>query len=83
MVEAGSFPVELDGDLDTIANNPFGGTLHGSFSAHPHVDPDTGEMHAICYDGQVQDAVRYVVVGVDGRVRRDEIDCRGAWPLDP
>ncbi len=72
LVEAGSFPVELDGDLNTIAHNPFGGTLHGSFSAHPHVDPDTGEMHAICYDAQVMDAVRYVVVGADGRVRRDQ-----------
>jgi carotenoid cleavage dioxygenase len=72
LVEAGSFPVELDGDLNTIAHNPFGGTLHGAFTAHPHMDPDTGEFHAICYDGQIPDTVRYVVVGTDGRVRRDE-----------
>jgi carotenoid cleavage dioxygenase len=72
LVEAGGFPVELDGDLNTVAHNPFEGTLRGAFTAHPHIDPDTGEMHAICYDAQVLDAVRYVVVGVDGRVRRDE-----------
>ncbi|WP_294535732.1 carotenoid oxygenase family protein [uncultured Rhodoblastus sp.] len=72
LVEAGGFPVEIDGDLETVAHNPFAGTLHGAFTAHPHVDPDTGEMHAICYDAQILDAVRYVVVGADGRVRRDE-----------
>jgi carotenoid cleavage dioxygenase len=29
-------------------------------------------MHAICYDGDVMDAVRYVVVGKDGRIRREQ-----------
>ena len=72
LVEAGGFPVELDGDLGTVAHNPFGGTLHGSFSAHPHLDPDTGEMHAICYEGRDQTTIRHVVVGRDGRVRREE-----------
>ena len=72
LVEAGAFPVEIDADLGTVAHNPFGGTLHGSFSAHPHLDPDTGEMHAICYEGRDQTTVRHVVVGRDGRVRREE-----------
>ncbi len=72
LVEAGPYPVEMDCELNTIAHNPFEGTLCGAFTAHPHIDPDTGEMHAICYDGAVQDAVRHVVVGIDGRVRRDE-----------
>ncbi len=72
VVEAGAFPVEIDADLGTVAHNPFGGTLHGSFSAHPHRDPDTGEMHAICYEGRDQTTIRHVVVGRDGRVRREE-----------
>jgi carotenoid cleavage dioxygenase len=72
LVEAGAFPVELDSDLNTIAHNPFEGTLRGAFTAHPKIDPDTGEIHAICYDAEIMDAVRYVVVGTDGRVRRDE-----------
>lgn len=72
LVEAGSFPVELDGDLNTVAHNPFDGSLHGSFSAHPHLDPATGELHAICYAGQDQTRIRHVVVGKDGRVRREE-----------
>lgn len=72
LVEAGGFPVEIDDELRTVAHNPFEGTLHGSFSAHPHRDPATGEMHAICYNGPDLDTIRHVVVGTDGRVRREE-----------
>jgi len=72
LVEAGGYPVEIDDDLDTVAHNPFGGTLKGSFSAHPHLDPATGEMHAICYSGPDLNAIRHVVVGRDGKVRREE-----------
>ena len=72
LVEAGAYPVELDEGLATVAHNPFEGTLRGSFSAHPHLDPASGEMHAICYHGPALDTVRHVVVGRDGRVRREE-----------
>jgi carotenoid cleavage dioxygenase-like enzyme len=72
LVEAGAYPVELDGHLETIAHRPFEGAPPSGFTAHPHVDPDTGEMHAICYDGQNFDAIRYVVVGKDGRIRREQ-----------
>jgi 8'-apo-carotenoid 13,14-cleaving dioxygenase len=72
LVEAGSYPVELDQELNTVAHNPFEGTLKGSFTAHPHLDPDTGELHAICYFGPDQTTIRHVVVGVDGKVRREE-----------
>lgn len=70
MVEAGPYPVELDSELDTIRHSDLDGTLGGSFTAHPHLDPDSGELHAICYDAKVLNRVRYVVVGADGRVRR-------------
>jgi 8'-apo-carotenoid 13,14-cleaving dioxygenase len=72
LVEAGSYPVEIGDDLQTVAHNPFEGTLHGSFSAHPHRDPDSGEMHAICYHGPDLTTIRHVVVGRDGKVRREE-----------
>ena len=72
LVEAGAYPVQLDRELGTVAHNPFEGTLEGSFSAHPHLDPDSGEMHAICYHGPDLQTVRHVVVGRDGRVRREE-----------
>jgi carotenoid cleavage dioxygenase len=71
VVEAGSFPVEVSGNLDEQRYNPFEGTLEGAFSGHPHHDPLTGEYHAIAYDGSIWDTVRHVVVSADGRVVRD------------
>ncbi len=71
MVEAGGCPVELTYELETVGRNDFNGTLPGAFTAHPKVDPDTGEMHAMVYAwAEWLDHVQYVVVGNDGRVRR-------------
>jgi 8'-apo-carotenoid 13,14-cleaving dioxygenase len=72
MVESGSYPVRIDGDLNTVAYDPFGGTLKGSFAAHPHLDPETGELHAICYNGRQPTKLRHVVVDRSGAVRREE-----------
>ncbi|MBK9432865.1 MAG: carotenoid oxygenase family protein [Sphingomonadales bacterium] len=72
IVEAGGFPVRIDAELNTIAHDPFGGTLHYAFSAHPHLDPDSGEMHAICYKGDVADTIWHVVVDASGKVIREE-----------
>ena len=72
LVEAGSYPVELSDALDVQAYNPFDGGLNGSFTAHPHRDPLTGEMHAICYEGLDPEVIRHVVVDRDGRVTREE-----------
>ena len=71
LVEAGSFPVELSDTLEEQCYNPCDGTLHGSFTGHPHRDPLTGEHHAVAYDGRIWDAVRHVVVSADGKVIRD------------
>lgn len=72
IVEAGGSPVELGRDLETMAHNPFDGTLSGPFSAHPHRDPDTGLYHAICYEGGPEGPVRHVVLGSDARVVREK-----------
>lgn len=72
VVEAGSFPVKLDEALNSVAHDPFGGSLTGSFSAHPHRDPDTEELHAVCYEADNPNEVRHVVVDPRGRVRREE-----------
>ncbi len=69
IVEAGNYPVLLDDELESIEANDFEGTLDGSFTAHPKRHPDTGELHAVNYFFG-WDFVRYVIVGVDGRVRR-------------
>jgi len=70
LVEAGTCPVELTYELDTVGRNDFYGTLPGGFTAHPKLDPSTGEMHAMAYAwAEWMDHVQYVVVGTDGRVR--------------
>ena len=71
LVEANSFPVELDGNLDSVAYSDFGGGLTGSFTAHPHQCPDTGEYHAICYEGPSQDTIRHVAMDRHGKVLRE------------
>lgn len=73
LVEAGGCPVKVDEELNTIAYDPFSGTLRGgSFSAHPHLDTRTGELHAICYSAENLTEIRHVVVDADGKVRREE-----------
>lgn len=71
MVEAGPCPVELTYELETIGRSDFDGTLPGAFTAHPKVDPESGEMHAMVYAwAQWLDHVQYVVVAPDGKVSR-------------
>lgn len=72
LVEAGCCPVEFGETLDNQTYNPFDGSLKGSFAAHPHRDPRTGEHHAICYEGNDPDTITHVVVDAAGRVVREE-----------
>ena len=72
IVEAGGKPVELNYQLDTIAHNPFDGTLAGAYTAHPHHDPATGETHAITYKGDTPTKVWHVVLDKDAHVIREE-----------
>ncbi len=71
LVESGGTPVEIGETLETLTYTDFGGGLHGGFAAHPHIDPLTGEMLAICYDADRLDALRYVAVTPDREVRRE------------
>ncbi|MFP3902592.1 MAG: carotenoid oxygenase family protein [Acidimicrobiia bacterium] len=70
LVEAGSQPVELTYELDPVGPCDLDGTLTGSFSAHTHRDPATGDLHAVTYHWS-WDHIRHVVVGPDARVRRE------------
>lgn len=71
LVEASAYPVELTDTLETKAHNPFDGTLSGSYTAHPHRDPLTGESHAITYDAMAPTEVRHVVLSAESAVIRE------------
>ena len=78
VVEAGAPPVELTDELDTVGPTDLGGTLEHPYSAHPKLDPATGELHSVAYHWAWGDRVQYQVVGVDGRVRHTaDIPTRG------
>lgn len=70
IVEAGSSPALLDGNLETRAYTDFGGELTAPYSAHPHQDPLSGEFHAITYDAMIPDRVWHVVLSPAGKVIR-------------
>ena len=70
--EAGSpHEVKLP-NLETIKLEDFNGELEYPFSAHPKVDPDTGEMMACCYSLPVAPHVKYFVINKDGKIVHEE-----------
>ena len=79
LVEAGTMPVELDEELNTIGSCDFDGTVTGGYTAHPKLDPVTGELHAVSYSFVRGNRVRYTVIGADGRARRSvEVEVTGS-----
>ena len=71
LVEAGARPVELTYELDTLEHCDLGGTLPNGYTAHPKVDPATGDLHALAYHWALPH-LQYVVIGPDARVRQVE-----------
>lgn len=71
LVEAGAYPVEMDAELNTLRHGLFDSPLNAAFTAHPHVDPDSGELHAICYDPLTPGKARYLRIGKSGQLVRN------------
>lgn len=69
LAEAGCLPMLLSYELETEARSNFAATMGDAFTAHPRVDPVTGETHAVTYAHR-SDHVQYQVVTAEGLVHR-------------
>ena len=62
----GCIPYQLDLSLKTIMRDTFDDDINQGFSAHPHIDPATGRLHAVGYDVNADKAATHFVIEPDG-----------------
>jgi carotenoid cleavage dioxygenase len=67
----GAMPYELSKELDTITRTDFGGPLPTGFTAHPKIDPVSGELHGFAY-WFAEPYLTYHVIDAGGRLVRSE-----------
>ena len=67
----GAMPYELSPELDTLGRRDFGGPLPTGFTAHPKIDPETGELHGFAYSWADPNLI-YHVIDASGRLVRSE-----------
>lgn len=68
----GGSPYEISlPSLDTVGECTFGGSWPHALSAHPKVDPRTGELMVFCYSAFEAPHVRYGVVDAGGKLRHE------------
>jgi carotenoid cleavage dioxygenase-like enzyme len=78
IVEGGARPYEMTYELDTVGPTDLDGTLPAGYTAHPKLDPATGELHAMAYWWGWGNKAQYIVIGPTGRVTRTEfVDLAG------
>jgi carotenoid cleavage dioxygenase len=65
----GAMPYELSKDLDTVARTDFGGAGVGGFTAHPKIDPVTGELLGFRYWFE-EPFAQFFAIGADGVLTR-------------
>jgi carotenoid cleavage dioxygenase len=71
-------PTQVRPDLSTVGRYDFGGQLRSSMTAHPKMDPVTGEMLFFGYDPFGPPWLRFHVVDAAGElVRSEDIDIQG------
>ncbi|KAK8657923.1 hypothetical protein V6N13_036140 [Hibiscus sabdariffa] len=59
-----------DGDIETLGRHDFGGTLLTNMTAHPKVDPDSGEAFAFRY-GPIRPFLTYFYFDANGNKHPD------------
>ncbi|MEJ5255709.1 MAG: carotenoid oxygenase family protein [Acidimicrobiales bacterium] len=63
----GGLPTEISAELDTIGEYDFGGRLRGPMTAHPRIDPRTGEL--LCFGYSLfPPYLHYFVVDASGQL---------------
>jgi carotenoid cleavage dioxygenase len=67
-VEAGPVPIQLSNELTSVRHGLFDSASTLPFSAHPHLDPISGDLHAVCYDATKLNKLFYVRVHKGGQV---------------
>ena len=74
-LEEAHAPFELDpNSLESIGPRDFGGKLTGPMTAHPKIDPETGEMFCFGYnaDGLISAQMSFFVIDKSGELVRFE-----------
>lgn len=74
----GGKPHLMDRELATLGSFDFQRRLPGAMSAHPKIDPETGEMIAVAYDAATCD-LNYLVIDRAGALRT-VITFSSPWP---
>lgn len=77
-LQEANLPYEVSAELETIGVHDFGGKLTGAMTAHPKVDPVTGELHFFGY-GPFPPHLTYYVADASGAVIRSQV-VEGAGP---
>lgn len=71
-LEEAHWPWSVDGELNTIGYENFGGALTCSMTAHPKICPETGELLAFSYMASEPPFLRYIRIAADGTVQQLE-----------
>ena len=71
-LEEGHWPWRIDGELNTLGYQNWGGAITTSMTAHPKVCPATGELLAFSYLSPQPPFLHYIRIGADGQLAQLE-----------
>ena len=67
-LEEGTPQYEVTAELETVGRYDWGGELPSGLTAHPRIDPATGEMVIFRYDVEQAPYLTWAIIGADGHV---------------